>query len=204
MKNKIHVILLAAGNSRRFGSNKLLTEFMGKPLYKHTLDKIVEINKWLYKEEIDCDVIVVSQYEKILEQAKNIGFIAVINSKPELGISYSIKLGINACDAFAGNYMFFVCDQPMLSLKSIKMLITSYIKSNKTIGCLSYKNVLGNPCIFDRKYVADFMKLEGDRGGKKIILLNQDSTLIVESVDGKELIDIDNMDDFNELENDLK
>ena len=36
----LHLILLAAGNSRRFGTNKLLYPLEGKPLYLHTLDKL--------------------------------------------------------------------------------------------------------------------------------------------------------------------
>ena len=34
----IHIIYMAAGNSRRFGSNKLFYELDGKPMYRHLLD----------------------------------------------------------------------------------------------------------------------------------------------------------------------
>ena len=45
---KIALIMLAAGNSRRFGSNKLLYEIEGKPMYRHILEKllIVAVNIW--------------------------------------------------------------------------------------------------------------------------------------------------------------
>lgn len=39
----IHIIYMAAGNSRRFGSNKLFYELDGKPMYRHLLDRFVEI-----------------------------------------------------------------------------------------------------------------------------------------------------------------
>ena len=39
----IDLILLAAGNSRRFGSNKLLYEVDGKPMYAHMLEKLLSI-----------------------------------------------------------------------------------------------------------------------------------------------------------------
>ncbi len=35
---KIHLILLAAGNSRRFGGNKLVSFLNGKPLYQYLTD----------------------------------------------------------------------------------------------------------------------------------------------------------------------
>lgn len=39
----IHIIYMAAGNSRRFGSNKLFYELDGKPMYRHLLDRFAEI-----------------------------------------------------------------------------------------------------------------------------------------------------------------
>ena len=36
----IHIIYMAAGNSRRFGSNKLLYELDGKPMNRHLLDHL--------------------------------------------------------------------------------------------------------------------------------------------------------------------
>ena len=35
----IHIIYMAAGNSRRFGSNKLFYELDGKPMYRHLLER---------------------------------------------------------------------------------------------------------------------------------------------------------------------
>lgn len=66
----IHIIYMAAGNSRRFGSNKLLYELDGKPMYRHLLDHLIEIkdrynnlknagiNKPLDSDEMDADTVV--------------------------------------------------------------------------------------------------------------------------------------------------
>ena len=40
---KIAFVMLAAGNSRRFGSNKLFYELDGKPMYRHLLERLIEI-----------------------------------------------------------------------------------------------------------------------------------------------------------------
>ena len=37
---KIAMIMLAAGNSRRFGANKLLYEIDGIPMYRHVLEQL--------------------------------------------------------------------------------------------------------------------------------------------------------------------
>ena len=41
----VHLIFLAAGFSRRFGSNKLFYLMDGKPMYRHVLDRLLEILK---------------------------------------------------------------------------------------------------------------------------------------------------------------
>lgn len=63
----IHIIYMAAGNSRRFGSNKLFYELDGKPMYRHLLERLVKIkdrynnsentsaNKPLDYDEMDVD-----------------------------------------------------------------------------------------------------------------------------------------------------
>ena len=47
---KIALIMLAAGNSRRFGSNKLLYEIEGKPMYRHILEKLMIVAECVLKK----------------------------------------------------------------------------------------------------------------------------------------------------------
>lgn len=66
----IHIIYMAAGNSRRFGSNKLFYELDGKPMYRHLLERLIEIkdrynklkntgiNKPLDSDEMDTDTVI--------------------------------------------------------------------------------------------------------------------------------------------------
>lgn len=66
----IHIIYMAAGNSRRFGSNKLFYELDGKPMYRHLLDRLIEIkdrynnlenirtNKRLDSDEMDTNTVI--------------------------------------------------------------------------------------------------------------------------------------------------
>ena len=64
-------ILLAAGNSVRFGKNKLMEPFRGKPLYQYTL----ELAKTLLLDEI----ILVTQYRELIEREKEKGITIVYN-----------------------------------------------------------------------------------------------------------------------------
>ena len=96
----IHIIYMAAGNSRRFGSNKLFYELDGKPMYRHLLDHLTEIKNRYNKSKSDSqtiDITVVTRYREILDYCACIPDChAVISPDSEKGISYTIKAGIMA------------------------------------------------------------------------------------------------------------
>ena len=218
---KIAMIMLAAGNSRRFGANKLLYEIDGIPMYQHVLEQlddtkkkieniyseysditedndddnsdIVQLNN-LYRNNITatiiCDIIVITQYDAIAEAARTKGIQVLYNPHPEDGISSSLKIGLNASlDADA--VLFTVSDQPWLTSETICELIHVFLNTSKGIACVSYQGKMGNPCIFGRKYYNELLSLEGDKGGKKVIMKHLDDTQIYEIEEGRELEDID-------------
>ena len=62
---KIRCVYLAAGNSRRFGKNKLFHMVGQKPMYLHLLDRLAAVAE-RHKE---LEIVVVSQYEGLLQEA---------------------------------------------------------------------------------------------------------------------------------------
>ena len=218
---KIAMIMLAAGNSRRFGANKLLYEIDGIPMYRHVLEQlddtkkkieniyseysditednndnnsdVVQLNN-LYKNNITAtiirNIIVITQYDAIAEAVKTKGIPVLYNPHPEDGISSSVKIGLNASlDADA--VLFTVSDQPWLTSVTICELIHVFLNTSKGIACVSYQGKMGNPCIFGRKYYNELLSLEGDKGGKKVIMKHLDDTQVYEIEEGRELEDID-------------
>ena len=143
----IHVIYMAAGNSRRFGSNKLLYLYEGKPLYRHGLELLLKLKQEMGEK---LTVTVVTQYPEILEEVQDIfekcgmaGMHAVFCEESRLGASYTIRAGIEAVilqDPVSGQpkegqsmigekdyLMFMVADQPHLTLDSVRKLIRAAV-----------------------------------------------------------------------------
>ena len=60
---KIAMIMLAAGNSRRFGANKLLYEIDGIPMYRHVLEQLDDTKKKIEN--------IYSEYSDITEDNNN-------------------------------------------------------------------------------------------------------------------------------------
>lgn len=81
----IHIIYMAAGNSRRFGSNKLFYELEGKPMYRHLLDCLIEIkdrynnlenirtNKRLDSDEMDTETVIDTYIGTDIDLSKKAG-----------------------------------------------------------------------------------------------------------------------------------
>ena len=164
----------------------MLHKINKKPLYLHTLDKLIDLKK--VNDNID-EIIFVTKYDEIINNLKNKDIKVIKNNNSEFGISQSIKLGIS--NSFNNAYMFIVCDQPYIKKETINKFINEFIRSKKNLGCVSNDGILLNPTIFTDKYKDKLLKLDGDKGGKKIILKNIDDLFIFDVLEKRELIDID-------------
>jgi CTP:molybdopterin cytidylyltransferase MocA len=190
---KIAIILEAAGNSTRFGSNKLLYIMDdGRPMAGCVMDTVCEAEKMLggirFGKVGEFHKILVTQYEEVAALAPD--FDVVMNGRPDLGISHSMQLGIKAAgDADA--YMFCVCDQPYIRPETICSLIDEYKKGTAGIVSLSWKGEMRNPKIFSSKYRNELLSLSGDTGGRQIIAKHSDDISLMEAGSEAEVRDID-------------
>ena len=183
----IHILYLAAGQSRRYGSNKLLEMYRGKPLYRHGLDAIREA----VRERNDCTLNVVTCWNEIAEEvtAEDIRCIPCADS--HLGVSYTIRAGISAVSPLAdGDYLLFaVADQPHLTPETVgRLLDTAELRS--VTACLAAGEVSGNPVLFAASLADELCALEGDRGGKAVMRRHPEGHIDV-PCDPAELDDVD-------------
>ena len=199
----IHIIYMAAGNSRRFGSNKLLYELDGKPMYRHLLECLIEIKDRYNKLKSDSpviDITVVTRYREILDYCSSIPDChAVLSPDSEKGISYTIKAGIMAVQeqkktGMQDYYMFAVADQPYLKSQSVIKLIDKVLenKGNKRlVFSLCCGDAVGNPCVFHSSLISQLLSLEGDKGGRSVA--KKHDCVYVDIADERELMDIDTL-----------
>lgn len=199
----IHIIYMAAGNSRRFGSNKLFYELDGKPMYRHLLERLVEIKYRYNKLKSDSpviDITVVTRYREILDYCACIPDChAVLSPDSEKGISYTIKAGIMAVQeqkktGMQDYYMFAVADQPYLKSQSVIKLIDKVLENKGNIRLafsLRCGDAVGNPCVFHSSLIQQLLSLEGDKGGRSVA--KRHDCVYVDIADESELMDIDTL-----------
>lgn len=114
---RIGCVVMAAGNARRFGENKLAVQVQGKALFHRALEAVPA-------EQFDRTV-VVSQYPEVLELAHRMGFVPVPNRHPDWGISHTISLGLGKLPEMDAA-LFQVADQPLLRRESVGSLVDFY------------------------------------------------------------------------------
>lgn len=199
----IHIIYMAAGNSRRFGSNKLFYELDGKPMYRHLLERLIEIKDRYNKLKSDSpviDITVVTRYREILDYCSSIPDChAVLSPDSEKGISYTIKAGIMVVQeqkktGMQDYYMFAVADQPYLKSQSMIKLIDKVLenKGDKQLAfSLRCGDAVGNPCVFHSSLIPQLLSLEGDKGGRSVA--KKYDCVYVDIADELELMDIDTL-----------
>lgn len=197
----IHIIYMAAGNSRRFGSNKLFYELDGKPMYRHLLERLIEIKDRYNKLKSDSpaiDITVVTRYREILDYCSSIPDChAVLSLDSEKGISHTIKAGIMAVQeqkktSMQDYYMFAVADQPYLKSQSVIKLIDKVLENKgdkRLVFSLHCGDAVGNPCVFNSSLIPQLLSLEGDKGGRSVA--KKYDCVYVDIADERELMDID-------------
>ncbi|MBS9775763.1 MAG: nucleotidyltransferase family protein [Fusobacterium sp.] len=187
-------IILAAGLSSRAKSYKLFFEYKGKTFIQSIVEKLL-------KSSLKKIILVVSK-DELMEQFKNYDkkLEVIYNPNPKLGISSSIKLSLDFLEKNIPSYdsfMFFVADQPLLSLETIEEILKNK-RADKIIAPRVEDN-LYNPVLFHKKFIKEFYKLDGDVGGKKIVNKNKDSLIFVDFKNIKEFMDIDTEEEYFNL-----
>lgn len=190
-KSSIGAVILAAGNSRRFGSNKLLHEIEGRPMYSYVYRNMYRL---LQEGQISC-LILVTQYDEIRRQLEAAGdrTAVVMNREPELGISHSVFLGLEKLKELlpeSESCIFAVADQPYISYASLKRLTGAWRDRRHGIIACACGERIGNPVLFSRKYYGQLELLSGDVGGKQIVKRNMGDVDFLQ-IPESELEDID-------------
>jgi molybdenum cofactor cytidylyltransferase len=191
---KIGAVILAAGESSRFGRPKQLVQFRGKSLVRRVVDAAKDAN---------CSAIVVvlgSRRDQIERELKETDAIVAENEDWRRGIGSSIRVGLESAVNQAPDIeaiVLLTCDQPFLKTDTIERLIAMYEKTKKAIVASSYSETLGVPALFDRSCFQELLALDDETGAKAIILSNRERVAELLFLEGK--IDIDTVADYEKL-----
>jgi len=190
--NKIAIIILAAGASKRMGSIKQLLPWKNTSLLGNAIEQALNSNA------DDIFVVLGSNYGLISEEINEHDITIVNNKNWALGMGTSIagamEIIINNSKKYRAVLILLV-DQPLIDVKYINILIDSFVGNN--IIASGYQNRVGVPAIFDHKYFNELKKLNGDIGARKLILEHINDVKIINGLD--KLKDIDTIESYGQL-----
>jgi molybdenum cofactor cytidylyltransferase len=193
---RLALVVLAAGQSRRFGvANKLLTEINGQPMIARTLSALVGTGGTPLSE-IDRAVVVVSPDCAPLQAA--IGTVRtvipiriVINDSAATGMGSSIACAISELGGDVTGAVITPADMPSLARVHIQALLAAYVAldGRAVVHAVFSDGTPTSPMIWPRRCFGALAGLTGDVGGRS--LLGTFDALGVRLGDDSGLADID-------------
>ncbi|RUT34668.1 nucleotidyltransferase family protein [Arsenicitalea aurantiaca] len=154
-------IVLAAGQSRRFGSeDKLMATLKGRPLVAHGLDALGQAG-------IGEVIVVTGPDEGPQREALTAGFPIVVNSEPERGMGRSIGLGA-AC-LKPGRAGIFVVPADMPDIAAQDYLALAEALAGHDAVRFVHEGVPGHPVLFAGALRDRLCGLDGEEGGRMLL-----------------------------------
>jgi molybdenum cofactor cytidylyltransferase len=174
--HRIALVVLAAGQSRRFGvANKLLTEIDGQPMIARLLGELVGTGREPITD-IDRVLVVVPPDCAPLQAA--IGMVQtvipvriVVNNLADTGMGSSIACAISQLGGDATGAVITPADMPSLSRAHIAALMAAYVGAEgwPVVHAVFSDGTPTSPMIWPRRSFAALAGLTGDVGGRSVL-----------------------------------
>ena len=192
MNTGIVGILLAAGKSTRFGSNKLLHQLSdGTPMVlasaRHL--KAVLTTTITVVDDINNEV------AKLLTQE---GVQVIENPRASEGMGTSIASGV-ANNPDAQGWVIALADMPYIPEAVIQAVVTG-LEQGADIIAPVYQQRRGHPVGFSARYAQALMQLHTDQGAHSIIQANSDALELIEITERGVIVDIDTPESIQLIE----
>lgn len=157
-------VLLAAGQSRRMGRNKLLADFGGKALVRRTAERVTA------SRAAGTVAVLGHEAEAVSAALEGLGLRTVRNEHFATGLASSLKAGIAALPPSADGALVVLSDMPGITASDLDRLIEAFVAAGgRSIVRATHAGKRGNPVILPRALFAEVEKLEGDTGARQIV-----------------------------------
>jgi molybdenum cofactor cytidylyltransferase len=184
------VILAAGGGTRMRGRIKQLLPWHGKTLIENAISVAAST---LAVESI---VVLGANAAEIRAAIKHVPVRLLLNRAWETGHASSIRVGLNALGREIDAAIFVNADQPFLSDEVIDRIIQYYYDTGARIVVPLYAGKRASPVLFDRVHFAELKSLQGEAGGRELLLRYPSQIQTVEFADERLGLDIDTPEEY--------
>ncbi len=159
----LHVIVLAAGRSSRFGAPKQLADIDGSPMLVRAVDQVTRI--------ISPDAVTVvlgAHASRIAPLLRAAAVSIAINPDFEQGIASSIRTGLANTPAGTCGVLIVLADQIAVTSEDLRQLVSCWQRQPDRIVAAEYRGTTGAPAIFPSDVFPELGSLQGERGARAL------------------------------------
>lgn len=176
---KIGCVIMASGLGKRFGGNKLMADFLGRPMIQRALDATAG----LFARRV-----VVTRHESVAALCREQNVDVILHDLPNR--NDTVRLGLEALGDLDG-CMFLPGDQPLLRRETVALLLEHRNADPDRIIRPVFENSEGSPVLFPAWAFPELKTLPEGRGGGAVIQNHPDALCRVSVSDPFELADAD-------------
>ncbi len=188
----IHVVVLAAGASTRFGSPKQLVRVNGRPLMLTAVSRAVELAGH------SVTVVLGANAAELAPLLRHSPASVAVNRDWTEGIASSIREGLAHAPATADGVMIALADQAAVTTEDLRRLAGLWRRDPASIATAQYAGAVGVPAIFPRWCFRELNELRGDRGAQLLLQRHVDRLVRLPMPSAE--LDIDRPEDLLALE----
>ncbi|HUQ12217.1 MAG TPA: nucleotidyltransferase family protein [Steroidobacteraceae bacterium] len=188
----IHVVVLAAGASTRFGSAKQLVRVNGRPLMLSVVSRAVELAGH------SVTVVLGANAAELAPLLRHSPASIAINRDWSEGIASSIREGLAHAPATADGLLITLADQAAVTTEDLRRLAGTWRRDTNSVTAAQYAGAVGVPAIFPRWCFRELNELRGERGAQ--VLLQRHVDRLVRLPMPSAELDIDTPEDLLSLD----
>ena len=193
MAASVRGILLAAGYSKRFGSNKLLQALPEGSPQAGTPIALAAARHFL--EALPDSVAVVRpRAQKLAKILRDAGCNTVVCKNSGEGMGTSLAAGVRATSD-ADGWIVALADMPFIRPETIR-IVTKALQEGAAIAAPSFHGERGHPVGFARRFYEELSSLRGEDGARQFLKPHPDWVTLFEVDDPGVLRDIDKPSDL--------
>jgi len=188
--NEIWAIILAAGESKRMNSPKMLLPYKDKTIIEKVIENVTTsaVNNTI--------VVLGSSADAIQRRISDLNVMLCYNENYREGMLSSVKCGFSNLPGKYEAAFVFPGDHPGIGPGVINMLIESFRSSAKKIVIPLFGGQRGHPILIDQCYREEVMRLKPEEGLRALSVKFPGDVLEVNVHDPAVLNDIDTIEDY--------
>lgn len=182
-------VILAAGYSRRFGSDKRVTPFGCGTLLSHTCD--------CYAAVFDRVIAVLRPNETCIASSLPQSVEIAVSENANEGMSQSLIAGVKAASESPW-IVIALGDMPCVSSSTLRLLRSALESNHGQVVRLRHADRIGNPVGFPSRYYGHLSSLTGDQGARHLFNSDLLESKVLTVDDVGILIDFDLLSEIQE------